>query len=96
MLINEKIKKKKNVFHRTDGRRTQNYSSEPHKKAPVKYIKNSIYYTSQKNFFQKHYSFNLRVLIICVLDSIICVLDFCLLNFYFIALYYMHTRFLQN
>ena len=25
-----------------------------------------------------------RVFIICVLDSIICVLDFCLLNYYFI------------
>jgi hypothetical protein len=30
MLINVKIKKK-NVFHRTDTRTTQNYSSEPHK-----------------------------------------------------------------
>jgi len=33
--------------------------------------------------------------IICVLDSIVCVLDFCLLDFYFIALDYMRTRFLQ-
>jgi len=29
MLINVKLKKK-NVFHRTDTRTTQNYSSEPH------------------------------------------------------------------
>ena len=34
-----------------------------------------------------------RVLIICVLDSTIYVLDFCLLDFYFIALDYMRSRF---
>jgi len=49
---------------------------------------------------QRHYPFSRittykKVLIICVLDSIICVLDFCLLDFYFIALDYMRTRFLQ-
>jgi len=40
MVIYAKIKKK-NVFHRTDGRSTQNYSSEPHKRK----------YKTKKNFF---------------------------------------------
>ena len=58
------VNKKKMFFiGRTDGPSTQNYSSEPHKiyfgkiksnlkKAPVKYIKNSILNTTQKNFFK--------------------------------------------
>ena len=37
-----------------------------------------------------------RVLIICVLDSIISVLDFCLLELYLIALDYMRTHTLES
>ena len=38
---------------------------------------------------------SIRVLIISVLDYIICELDFCLLDFYLIALDNMCTRFLK-
>jgi len=49
------VKKKKKLF--TDRRTTQKYSSEPHKKVPVKYIKNTILNRIQKKI-SKTQSFN--------------------------------------